>query len=202
MTITASPCRSTCDTDLAARFSRDVMPLWHALSRGARRLTSSDADAEDLLQETLLRAYAGFHNFHEGTNVQAWLFKILYNNWISGYRAKQRRPVETTEEAITDRVLARDTYPLRISSAEAEVLAAIPDADVIAALASLPDGFAEVLYLAMVDGYTYSDIAETLGVPLGTVMSRAHRGRQRLRVALAHRSSHSGIEDSTAQHVA
>ena len=202
MTITELPRRSAPDADLTARFTSNVMPFRDVLYRGARRLTRSEADAEDLLQDTLLRAYTGFHNFQEGTNLQAWLFKILYNKWVSGYRAKQCRPIEAAEEAITDRVLARTADPLRILSAEAEVLAAIPDADVTAALASLPDGFAEVLYLAVIEGYTYADTAEILDVPLGTVMSRVHRGRQRLRIALAHRKPRDCAENPAAQRVA
>lgn len=202
MSITELPRRTIRDSDLAARFTRDVLPYTDVLHRGARRLTNSEADAEDLLQETLLRAYTGFHNFREGSNVQAWLFKILYNKWISGYRARQCRPAEVPADAITDRHLADTAAALGHCSAEAEVLGAIPDADIAAALTALPDGFADVVYLAAVEGYTYAETAEILGVPLGTVMSRVHRGRQRLRIALAHRAPHEAMNTVAAQHVA
>jgi RNA polymerase sigma factor (sigma-70 family) len=202
MTLTALPRRSVCDADLAARFTRDVIPYRDVLHRGARRLTKSDADAEDLLQETLLRAYHGFGGFREGTNLQAWLFKVLYNKWVSGYRARQSRPVEVGEDAITDRVMAVAAEACGIVSAEAEVLATVVDADIANALASLPAGFADVLYLAIVEGYTYAEISEILAVPIGTVMSRVHRGRQRLRTALAHRAPLGCADDRAAAHVA
>jgi len=111
MTISSVPAvrrPSTCESDaaLAARFAGEAEPLFDALSRGARRLTRSDADAEDLLQDTLLHAYAGFHTFTEGSNLKAWLFRILYNRWVSTYRTKQRRPAEVSVDQITERELA------------------------------------------------------------------------------------------------
>lgn len=202
MTVTPLPHRSVDDPDLTARFTRDVLPLRDVLHRGARRLTNTEADAEDLLQDTLIRAFTGFRSFQEGSNLQAWLFKILYNKWISGYHARQRRPIETDEDAITDRVLARTGVAFRVMSAEAEVLATIPADDMTAALASLPDGFAEALYLTTVEGYTHAEVADMLGVPIGTVMSRIHRARLRLRIALVHRSSQDSGDDPDAQHVA
>ena len=183
-TLTALPCTPAVDADLAARFTRDVPPLTDALLRGARRLTKSEADAEDLLQDTLLRAYRGFHTFQEGSNLQAWLFKILYNKWVSGYRAKQCRPVEATIDAVNERELTRAAT----GSAEAEALAALGDAELASALAALPEGFAEVLYYAIIQGYTYVETAEILDLPLGTVMSRVSRGKQRLRLVFAHRA--------------
>ena len=200
--ITALPRSSTHNPELRARFTRDVVPFTDVLHRGARRLTNSDADADDLLQETLLRAYSGFHSFQDGTNLQAWLFKILYNKWVSAHRAKQSRPLEAAEDAITDRVLAGAADTFGCFSAEKEVLATIPDNDVSAALASLPDGFAEAIYLSLIEGYTYAETSEILDVPIGTVMSRVHRGRQRLRIALAHRAPQLCIDDPAAHHVA
>jgi RNA polymerase sigma-70 factor (ECF subfamily) len=172
--------------DLAARFAREAEPLFDVLMRGARRLTHNDADAEDLLQDALLHAYAGFNMFQEGSNLKAWLFRILYNRWVSAYRTKQRRPSEVPVERITE----------RLRSAEAEVLEALPDSEIKAAMAALPDGFRTVLYYADVQGYTYAETAAILGIPHGTVMSRASRGRHRLRIALAH-LAHSG-GDSTS----
>ena len=175
---------SESDMDLAARFAEEAQPLFDVLKRGARRLTRSDADAEDLLQDTLLHAYAGFGTFQEGSNLKAWLFRILYNRWVSAYRAKQSRPTEVSVDEIPERDLAHGTARLR--SAEAEVLDALPDHEIKAAMDALPNGFRAAVYYADVQGYTYAETAAILGIPRGTVMSRASRGRQRLRKALAH----------------
>lgn len=188
MTITALPATSAPGPDVAARFARDAEPFLDALSRGARRLARSDADAEDLLQDTLLHAYAGFRSFQEGSNLKAWLFRILYNRWVSSYRAKQRRPQEVSADDLTERDLAHTAarVPGGIRSAEAEVLDTWPDGDIKAAMTAMPAGFREVLFYADVQGYTYAETAVLLGIPIGTVMSRVYRGRQRLRIALAH----------------
>lgn len=176
------------DAELAARFARDVEPLFDVLLRGARRLTRNDADAEDLLQDTLLHAFTGFHNFQPGTNLRAWLFRIQYHRWVSAYRARQSRVTETGFDEIADWDLAaaasHESVGLR--SAEDVVLDGLPDTDVRAALQTLPDGFRAVLYYADVQGYTYAETAALMGVPIGTVMSRIARGRKRLRLALAH----------------
>lgn len=191
MTITSLPCRAP-EADLAARFNREVLPMRDVLSRGARRLTRNEADAEDLLQDTLMRAYTGFHNFQEGSNLQAWLFKILYNKWISGYRARQSRPAETAIDNVDEAHLTRNAPAFGPRSAEEDALTAQPDAEIRAAMASLPEGFAEVVHLTLVEGYTYAETAEMLDIPVGTVMSRVARGRQRLRIALAHRAPRGG----------
>ena len=180
MTMTSVRGTSESDTDLAARFARDAEPLFDVLSRGARRLTRSSADAEDLLQDALLHAYAGFHTFKGGTNLQAWLFRILYNRWVSAYRSKQSRPAEVPVDDIAERDLIHRT------SAEAEVLDTLPDNEIKAAMDALPESFRAAVYYADVQGYTYRETAAILGIPHGTVMSRASRGRQRLRIALAH----------------
>ena len=179
---------SQSDTDLAARFDRETKPFFDVLSRRARWLTPSVADAEDLLQETLLHAYAGFGTFQEGSNLKAWLFRILYNRWVSTHRAKQRRPSEVPVDEITERELADSAarLPAGQRSAEAEALDALPDNDIKTAMDALPDGFRAVVYYADVQGYTCAETAAILGIPHGTVMSRASRGRQRLRIALAH----------------
>ncbi len=179
MTIASVPATLHTDRHLAAQFAREAEPLFEVLSRGARRLARNAADAEDLLQDTLLHAYAGFQTFQQGSNLQAWLFRILYNRWVSSYRAKQCRPSEVSADEFTERDPAT-------RSAEAEVLDTLPDNDVKAAFAALPSGFREAVYYADIEGYTYVETAAILGVPLGTVMSRASRGRQRLRIALAH----------------
>lgn len=198
MTITSLPRASAYDTDLVARYNRDVPPFKDVLHRGARRLTNSEADAEDLLQDTLLRAYTGFHTFQEGSNLQAWLFRILYNKWVSGYRAKQCRPAETTVDAISERELSRTAT----RSVEAEVLESLADTELVSAWKTLPEGFAEVLYYAIIQGYTYAETAEILDIPLGTVMSRVSRGKQRLRLAYAHRAPLRDNADSAPRSIA
>ncbi|MGV0714777.1 sigma-70 family RNA polymerase sigma factor [Mycolicibacterium sp. XJ662] len=166
------------DEELAARFAREAEPLFDVLSRAARRLTRSHADADDLLQDTLLHAYSGFHTFEEGSNIRAWLFRILYNRWISTHRRKRSRPVEVSVDTFTD----HDTVH---RSAEDEVLDTLPDNDIKAALAALPQSFKEAIYYADIQGYTYAETAKLLNVPMGTVMSRVSRARHRLRTALA-----------------
>jgi len=166
--------------DPSARFVRDVMPLVDRLYRAARRYTRSTADAEDLVQETMVKAYAGFHTFTVGTNIRAWLFRILTNTWITSYRTAQRRP---------DEVLAADVTDMRPSasqsqSAELAVLEAMGDEDVRDALQALPEHQRLVVYYADVEGFRYKEIAAILDTPLGTVMSRLHRGRTNLRTLL------------------
>ena len=176
------------DAELAARFARESEPLFDVLARGARRLARSEADAEDLLQDTLLHAYAGFHTFKDGSNLKAWLFRILYNRWVSTHRYRQRRPMEVGVDEVGERDLADGAARLSTSprSAEAEVLDALPDGEIKEALAALPDGVGVALYHSCIQGYTYAETAAMMNIPVGTVMSRVSRGRQRLRVALSH----------------
>ncbi|MCF6387128.1 sigma-70 family RNA polymerase sigma factor [Mycobacterium sp. MBM] len=177
MTLTPVP-----DAHLAARFAVETRPLLEMLHRGARRLTRTEADAEDLLQDTLLHAYAGYPKFQHGTNLKAWLFKIMYHRWVSNHRSQQRRPVETPVDEMTDRMLARAGAHV---SAESEVLSMLSDSGLTDALAQLPDGFTDVLFHTFVEGYTYAETAAIMDIPVGTVMSRASRARQRLRDVLA-----------------
>jgi RNA polymerase sigma-70 factor (TIGR02947 family) len=204
MTITSVRSTPESNVDLATRFARDVEPLFDVLSRGARRLTRCDADAEDLLQDTLLHAYTGFHTFRENSNLKAWLFRILHNRWVSTYRAKQRRPSEVPVDEIGERELADSAgrLPAGLRSAEAEVLDALPDSDIKAALALLPEGFRAAVYYADVQGYTYAETAAIMNIPHGTVMSRVSRGRQRLRIALAHVASGRGDLAAVEQRIA
>lgn len=177
----------TSETDLATRFAREVEPHLQALVRAARRRTLCRADADDLLQDTLLRAFVGFQTFQPGTNLRAWLFRIMYNQWISGHRAKQARVplvwIGTGADHESLVQIQRHTGGAR--SAEAELLETMPETKVRAALAALPDGFAEVVFYADIAGYTCAETAAILGIPAGTVMSRIHRARRRLRLALA-----------------
>ena len=166
------------NADLAARFTGQAEPLIDMLSRGARRLTRSEADADDLLQDALMHAYVGFHTFSDGSNFKAWVFRILYNRWVSAHRTKQRRPQEVSLNELAERDVAR--------SAEAELLDALPNDDVKAAMATLPEGTRIAMYYADALEYTYAETAVLMDVPIGTVMSRVSRGRKRLRFALAH----------------
>jgi len=188
MTIATAESHGESDAELAERFARDAVPLFDALGRRARRLTLSDADAEDLLQDTLLHAYRGFRSFQPGTNLKAWLFRIQYHRWISAHRHKQRRPAEVTVDDLGEHELAGGAARSSAGrpSAEDEVLDTLSDNDIRRALATLPDGTRRVMYYAGVAGYTYAEIAALMDIPIGTVMSRVSRGRQRLRVALAH----------------
>ncbi len=174
------------DAQLAARFVRDAMPFHTVLLRTARRLTHSQADAEDLVQDTMMNAYTGFRRFESGTNLRAWLFRIMHNRWISTHRMKQRRPDAFAVAEITDSDMlshARHSGTAE-RSAEDRALDRFCDDRVRAALLTLPEGFRTVLYYADIEGLTYAETAALLEIPLGTVMSRISRSRERLRTAL------------------
>jgi len=191
---TATP---TDDPALRERFERDVLPLLPSLYGAALRLTRNAADAEDLVQETYLRAFRGFAGFQEGTNLKAWLYRILTNSFINTYRKKQREPqtVEGPDDIdewyLFDRLGARSVE----ESAESTVLDQIPDAEVKAALESLPENFRLAVLLADVEGFSYKEIAEIMDVPIGTVMSRLHRGRKGLERALWETAKERGLLD-------
>ena len=166
---------------LDERFEREAIPLLSELYGGALRLTRNPSDAEDLLQETFLRAYRGFASFKEGTNLRAWLYRILTNAFINIYRKRQREPQTVSDSDVEewylyDKLGAEGAE----ASAEAQVLDSLPDEDVQEALATLPDQFRLAVLLADVEGFSYKEIAEILDVPIGTVMSRLHRGRRAL----------------------
>jgi RNA polymerase sigma-70 factor (ECF subfamily) len=169
-------------------FAEQAMEFMPSLYTAALRMTRNAADAEDLVQETYLKAYRGFGGFQQGTNLKAWLYRILTNTFINSYRAKKRRPEQTEIEDVEDLYLYRRLGGLEAAaagrSAEEEVLDHFTDDAVKAALESLPEQFRLAVLLADVEGFSYKEIAEILDIPIGTVMSRLHRGRRALQRAL------------------
>jgi RNA polymerase sigma-70 factor (ECF subfamily) len=190
------------------QFAELAMPFMGPLYTAALRMTGQRADAEDLVQETYLRAYRGFEGFTEGTNLRAWLYRILTNTYINQYRAKQRRPEESDLDDVEDLYLYRRIGAIEQAlagrSAEDELMDLFTDDEVKAALDELPEGFRLAVYLADVEGFSYKEIAEILDVPIGTVMSRLHRGRKAMQKRLYHLAADRGLvartEDQPDRH--
>ncbi|MBP2333378.1 MULTISPECIES: sigma-70 family RNA polymerase sigma factor [Corynebacterium] len=174
------------DAQLAERFEREALPLLDQLYGGALRMTRNPADAEDLVQEAYMKAYQGFRSYKPGTNLKAWMYRILTNTYINSYRKAQRRPAEYATDDITDSQIAETASHMSsgLRSAEVEAMALLPDEEIRAALMDLNEDYRMVVYYADVEGLPYKEIADIMGTPIGTVMSRLHRGRKQLREAL------------------
>jgi RNA polymerase sigma-70 factor (ECF subfamily) len=186
-----------------ATFTAQAMEYMPSLYSAALRMTRNAADAEDLVQETYLRAYRGFGSFEQGTNLKAWLYRILTNTFINRYRAAQRRPDETDLDEVEDFYLYRRLGGLegaRASrSAEDELLDVLTEDEVREAVESLPENFRLAVLLADVEGFAYKEIAEILDIPIGTVMSRLHRGRRALQKRLYEFAAGRGLVDAPGE---
>ena len=184
--VALNPVDTESAAERTARFERDAMPLLDLLYSAAMRLTHNPQDAEDLVQDTFAKAYASFHQYQDGTNLKAWMYRILTNTFINSYRKKQREPLQSDADGVEDWQLVRaEAHTSRgLRSAETEALDHLPDADVKKALQELPSDFRMAVYLADVEGFAYKEIAEIMDTPIGTVMSRLNRGRSMLRTLL------------------
>lgn len=168
-------------------FETEALSHLDALYGGALRMTRNPQDAEDLVQETFMKAFRAADRFTPGTNMRAWLYRIMTNTYISTYRQKQRRPKESWSDSVEDWQLAEvESHTSRgLRSAETEALESLPDSAVKDALAELREDYRMAVYLADVEGFAYKEIAEIMDTPIGTVMSRLHRGRRQLRDLLS-----------------
>jgi RNA polymerase sigma-70 factor, ECF subfamily len=172
--------------DCADRFERDAVPYRRQLYTAALEMTKNASDAEDLVQETFARAYASFHQFRPGTNLRAWLYRIEANAFLNTCRKRKREPLQVLSGGLHEDLPAGShTMSPLTQSAEAEALEPLADSDVLGALRELPEEFRAVVYLADIAGYRLKEVARIMRTPLGTVMSRLHRGRSRLRERLA-----------------
>ena len=190
----ASPVRRELgDAERRARFEAEVLPHLDRLYSAALRYTRDATDAEDLVQESVAKAYRSFHQYREGTNLKAWLYRVLHTTYISMYRKAQRRPQESLQDEIDDYSFYDEVSRVTGTSPEREVLDSFTADEVKEALAALPDTFRQAVYLADVEGFSYKEIAEIMDTPVGTVMSRLHRGRKSLQQALHTYASERGL---------
>ena len=184
------------------RFERDAMQYVDQLYSAAMRMARNPADAEDLVQEAYTKAFSAFHQYKPGTNLKAWLYRILTNTYINLYRKRQREPLQSNSDTIEDWQLARAESHTSsgLRSAEAEALDHLPDSDVKRALQAIPEEFRLAVYFADVEGFAYKEISDIMNTPIGTVMSRLHRGRKMLRDMLADYAAERGFKaaDATA----
>ncbi len=182
-------------SDIAERFENEALPLLSTIYAGAYRLTQDPTSAEDLTQETFLKAYAAFHQFEPGTNIKAWLFRIMQNTFISQYRKDSKAPYQTSVDELEEWELSalEATSQTVLPSAEMQALRSMPDTVIVEALKQLPEEFRTPVYLADAEGFSYAEIAEILDIPMGTVMSRIHRARVRLRGLLTEYAREQGV---------
>ncbi|WP_370451942.1 sigma-70 family RNA polymerase sigma factor [Corynebacterium sp. 320] len=183
------------DAELLARFESDALPLLDQLYGAALRMTRNPADAQDLVQDAYMKAYQAFGSFKPGTNLKAWMYRILTNTYINNYRKAQRRPQESSADEMTDWQVAESAShdSVGLESAEVEALKRIPDQRIRTALMDLGEDYRMVVYYADVEGLAYKEIAEIMDTPIGTVMSRLSRGRKQLRTALKDVAAEHGI---------
>lgn len=181
-----------------ARFEQEALPFIDQLYAAALRLARNPQDAEDLVQDTYVKAFAAFHQYQPGTNLKAWLYRILTNTYINLYRKRQREPYQDSMDKLEDWQLAKaSNHDSRgMPSAESEALTHLPDRQVKEALQSIPEDFRMAIYYSDVEGFSYKEIAEIMDIPLGTVMSRLHRGRKLLRDQLADYAAGRGFSKS------
>jgi len=191
---------STPTPDPRALFEEQAIPFLDQLYGAALRMTRNPADAQDLVQETFVKAYAAFGQFEQGTNLKAWLYRILTNTFINTYRKKQRDPYQGSTSDMEDWQLgtAESATAMSSRSAEAEAIDHLPDSDVKEALQSIPEDFRLAVYLADVEGFSYQEIADIMKTPVGTVMSRLHRGRRLLRGLLTDYARDRGLAAASA----
>ncbi len=183
------------------QFEEQALPFMDQLYGAAMRMTRNPADAADLVQETFVKAFASWGTFQQGTNLKAWLYRILTNTYINAYRKRQREPYQGTIDDLEDWQLggAESTTATTSRSAEAEAIDRMPASVVKDALASIPEDFRLAVYLADVEGFAYQEIADIMKTPIGTVMSRLHRGRRMLRELLADYALERGITPGAAR---